>query len=303
MTVSDAAFMPELPALICNDEWHTDYPNSLEQLEAVVQRDLDLVRYPARTWVLPKIAPHGEVAHDAIIVGGGQSGLATAFGLMRQRVGRILVIDENPVGREGPWDTYARMLTLRTDKYVGGMELGLPALSLRSWFEAKYGRAAWNAMDKLPRKMQCDYLAWYRRVLDLPTRNECRLTSFHPAQNGLIEVTMESAGTSNTLWCRKLIFATGIEGNGTRNLLPCIAALPKSVLGAHRRCDRLRAIGRQARRGSGWRSLSFRQRRGRRGSRSVERPSLPPPYRTQPLKPHILGSIQRFPRPLSRSAE
>lgn len=228
MTVSDAAFMPDIPALVSFGECVTDSPASLEQLEAAIHRDLDLLRYPSRSWVLPKLAPAGNLAYDVIVVGGGQSGLATAFGLMRQRVDRVLVIDENPAGREGPWDTYARMLTLRTDKYVGGMELGFPALSLRSWFEAQYGGSAWAAMDKLPRAMQCRYLAWYRRVLGLPVRNECRLVAFQPGPDGLIELTVETAGTTSTLWCRKLIFATGIEGNGTRNTLPCVAALPSS---------------------------------------------------------------------------
>ena len=137
-----------------SDECATDNPASLERLEAAIHRDLDLLRYPSRSWVLPKVAPDGGLAYDAIIVGGGQSGLAAAFGLMRQRVDRVLVSDENAAGH-GAWDTYARMLTLRTDKYVGGMELGLPALSLRSWFEAQYGSPAWAAMDKLPREMQC----------------------------------------------------------------------------------------------------------------------------------------------------
>ena len=64
-------------------------------------------------------------------------------------------------------------------------------------------------------------------------RNECRLVAFRPGPDGLIEVTIETATTTSALWCRKLIFATGIEGNGTRNILPCIAALPSKFLGAY----------------------------------------------------------------------
>ncbi len=224
MTVNSAAFMPDIPAAACVDEGGVDHAASLDRLEAAVHRDLDLIRYPIKSWVLPKTSPDGGHVFDVAIAGGGQSGLAAAFGLIRQRVNNILVIDENPPGFEGPWDTYARMLTLRTDKFVGGMELGLPALSLRAWFEAQYGRPAWDAMDKLPRDLQSRYLAWYRRVLNLPVRNQCRLTSFRHGPDGLIALTVEPAGT---LWCRKLIFATGIEGNGARGTLPFIDALPR----------------------------------------------------------------------------
>ena len=230
MTVHDAAFMPDLPAMTCDDMPQADHgPEALRRLEQTVRRDLDLIRYPIRAWVLPKPAPGGGQALDALIVGGGQSGLATAFGLKRQRVDNILVIDENPLGREGPWDTYARMLTLRTDKYVNGMDLGLPSVSLRAWFEARYGRRAWEAADKLPRQTQTQYLAWYRDVLALPVRNECRLTAFHPGPDQLISVEIETAGKRDTIWCRELIFATGIEGNGTRNTLPFFENLPRHL--------------------------------------------------------------------------
>ena len=106
------------------------------------------------------------------IVGGGQAGLTAAFGLMQQRVTNILVIDENPEGREGPWGTYARMPTLRTQKDVGGIDLGLPNLSLRAWFEVQYGRRAWDELYKIPTDIWSRYLAWYRGVLGIPMRNE-----------------------------------------------------------------------------------------------------------------------------------
>ena len=227
MTIQDAAFMPDLPALMNpNSLADVALPRSLRELEVLVKRDLDLVRYPIKSWVLPKHAPDGGRAYDAIIVGGGQSGLATAFGLKRERIDNILIIDQNSPGREGPWNTYARMWKLRTDKYVGGMDLGLPSLSLRSWFEARHGPGAWEAMERLPREMQHEYLAWYRRLLDLPVRNDCRLTGFSPAADDLIELKVEMNGVAGVLWCRTLIFATGIEGNGTRNSLPFIDALP-----------------------------------------------------------------------------
>jgi hypothetical protein len=35
-------------------------------------------------------------------------------------VTNVLVLDENPAGLEGPWVTYARMVTLRTNKALTG---------------------------------------------------------------------------------------------------------------------------------------------------------------------------------------
>lgn len=38
------------------------------------------------------------------------------------QVTNVLILDENPEGLEGPWVTYARMVTLRTNKALTGVE-------------------------------------------------------------------------------------------------------------------------------------------------------------------------------------
>jgi hypothetical protein len=40
--------------------------------------------------------------------------------LSTPQVTNVLVLDENPAGLEGPWVTYARMVTLRTNKALTG---------------------------------------------------------------------------------------------------------------------------------------------------------------------------------------
>jgi cation diffusion facilitator CzcD-associated flavoprotein CzcO len=222
----DPARMPHLEELTTAADLETGaqnlLPKSLGQLELLLRRDLDLIRYPARPWVLTREAPDGAPALDVLVVGGGQAGVTAAFGLMKERVTNILVIDENPQGREGPWGTYARMPTLRTQKDVGGVDLGLPNLSLRAWFETQYGRPAWDELYKIPTDIWSRYLAWYRRVLDIPMHNDTRLSGFRP-ENGLIACEVIENGRPRTLWTRTLVFATGIEGNGARHVPDFIA--------------------------------------------------------------------------------
>src|SRR5262245_31701906 len=94
--------------------------NGLAELGERVRRDLLLLDYPQREWLVPRKSSGGEPIYDVLIVGGGQGGLAVAFALMRERVRNLLVVDENPEGLAGPWLRFARMRTLRTPKYLTG---------------------------------------------------------------------------------------------------------------------------------------------------------------------------------------
>ena len=57
--------------------------NALTALEARVCADLARTAHPGAGWLAPRQAPDGGPALDVLVVGAGQSGLATAFGLMR----------------------------------------------------------------------------------------------------------------------------------------------------------------------------------------------------------------------------
>ncbi len=167
----------------------------------------------------------GEV-RDVIIVGGGQSGLGAAFGLRRERVQDILVLDENPQGFEGPWVTYARMITLRTPKHLTAIDFGIPSLTFRAWWEARCGAAAWEAIDKIPRGDWMAYLRWFRTVLNLPVLNDARVDRIEPMGPGLFHVHTHRG----VFAARKVILATGIQGGGEWHVPPEIAAaLPKSL--------------------------------------------------------------------------
>lgn len=111
---------------------------SLEALNEQVKRDLSYLAFGGEDWVCPTPHPEGHV-YDTVIIGGGQCGLGVAFGLLRERISNILIIDENVEGYEGPWVTYARMMTLRTPKHLISIDLGVPSLTFRSWWEAQFG--------------------------------------------------------------------------------------------------------------------------------------------------------------------
>src|SRR3990167_8073093 len=98
--------------------------NRLEAHSAQVRKDLEVLGIGQPTWVRPR-----DGIYDVVIVGGGQSGFGAAFGLIRERISNILVIDENPKGMEGPWVTYARMITLRTPKDLLSIDQGIPSLT------------------------------------------------------------------------------------------------------------------------------------------------------------------------------
>jgi cation diffusion facilitator CzcD-associated flavoprotein CzcO len=184
---------------------------SLELLEQELARDLQRIGHGGESWTQPRVHRHGHV-YDVLIVGGGQSGLGAAFALQRERVGNVLVIDENPDGLEGPWVTYARMVTLRTPKQLTSIDLGVPSLTFRAWWEAQHGAAGWDALDKIPRGEWMDYLRWYRRVLRLPVRNNTKLAWIEP--NVAPGVHRLHLAMGAPLLARKIILATGIQGGG-----------------------------------------------------------------------------------------
>ncbi|CAI6052833.1 FAD-dependent oxidoreductase [Cohnella sp. JJ-181] len=206
---------------------------SLEALNARVKTDLSYLAYGGATWVRPTPHPEGHV-YDAVIVGGGQSGLGIAFGLLRERIYNILIIDENPEGAEGPWETYARMMTLRTPKHLTSIDLGIPSLTFRSWWEAQFGPEGWEAVDKIPRGDWMNYLRWYRQVLNLPVVNETRLRLMEPAGDGIHRLHLEGAGAlSPALLARKVVLATGVQGGGEWHVPPMIAESLPTGLYAH----------------------------------------------------------------------
>lgn len=196
---------------------------SLEAHNARVRHDLEALCYPGSDWLNPATHPEGPV-HDVIIIGGGQSGLSAAFALKRERIHNLLILDESAEGFEGPWETYARMMTLRTPKGITSIDMGVPSLTFRAFWEAQHGAEGWARLDKIPRGDWMAYLRWYRRVLDLPVRNGVRVSDIEPI-DGLFRVH----ASDGSYLARKVILATGIQGGGGWHTPQMIRGLPRHL--------------------------------------------------------------------------
>ncbi|MEI8146391.1 MAG: NAD(P)/FAD-dependent oxidoreductase, partial [Alphaproteobacteria bacterium] len=200
--------------------------DSLAALEARIARDLDAIAHPNQAWLPERLGPDGKRALDVLVVGAGQSGIAAAFGLTRSAVTNVLVVDAAPEGREGPWTTYARMPNLRSPKELTGPDLDIPSLTYRSWHEAKYGEAHWQALVRIPKGDWNDYLLFVRRVTGLKVENNTEVTDLAPADGGLIAATLVSSAGTRVVYARKVLLATGQDGVGTWWMPPMLARLP-----------------------------------------------------------------------------
>ena len=72
-----------------------------------------------------------------------------------------------------------------------------------------------------------DYLAWYKKVLKLPVKNNHRLVSIIPRENGL-ELAIQTPIELLTIRARKLVLATGRAGFGGLEMPAWVDQLPSS---------------------------------------------------------------------------
>jgi hypothetical protein len=201
----------------------------LDVLADQARRDIAALAHPDGAWVRPTCDPSGKHVFDVAIVGAGQSGLVIGLALKREGVRNVVLLDRNPAGYEGPWENFARMAVLRTPKTVVGSELGIPSLSVRAWFETRYGADAWERITWIPRRDWMAYLRWYRAVAELDIRNGVAVAAIEPAGNSLALRVAEPGGSSTVL-ARRVVLATGQDGGGAWAVPEEIErALPRSA--------------------------------------------------------------------------
>lgn len=198
-------------------------------LSRQVEAELGLFAYPLQDWVRPVRRPDRGTVHNVIIVGGGQAGLAIAFGLRQERISGVMVLDENAEGQEGPWITYARMITLRTLKFLTGPDLGVPSLTFRRWHAARHGEDAWDHLVRVDKADWMRYLVWFRRTLNIPVRNDVRLKRIEPA-GAVWALHLETPDGPEVALTREVVLATGLEGAGARRVPDFVRdRLPREV--------------------------------------------------------------------------
>jgi cation diffusion facilitator CzcD-associated flavoprotein CzcO len=196
----------------------------LEALEERLHADLAWLNLPPTAWLPPMAHAEGPVL-DIAIVGAGMGGLAVA-GALRVLGLHATLFDKAPRDLEGPWATTALMETLRSPKQVSGPALDLPALTFYAWYQAQFGRAAWEALDKIPRLQWADYLSWYRRVLALDVRSEHEIKAVRPRQDHVVELTVEHDGKLQTVLARRVVLALGLEAFGGPLIPDFVNGLP-----------------------------------------------------------------------------
>lgn len=203
----------------------------LDRHEARVRRDLALLGVPAKPWLHSQTTDTGKPVLDVAIIGAGMNGIAAAAALLAKGIANIRLFDANEPGREGPWNRYARMDTLRSPKTLTGPALGIPALTFAAWYAASFGEAAWDALYKIPNAVWVDYLSWLQRVLALPVQHRTTLTRLRP-HDGLLALDIETAEGARAIFARHAVLATGRGGAGgdvwpdvvPQDLKPALAA-------------------------------------------------------------------------------
>ncbi|WP_370679777.1 FAD/NAD(P)-binding protein [Comamonas sp. GB3 AK4-5] len=224
--MTDKSFSPisgtELPPV---PQQNLSSPRNQAALDAQAleaRRDLERLNYPAPNWVQGSTAA-GKSTLDVLVVGAGMCGQTAAFALLREGVRNLRVIDATTRGNEGPWATYARMLTLRSPKQLTGPDLGVPSLTFRAWYEAQHGvgemstfdaaTPGWAGLHKIGRVDWRDYLLWVRDTADLPVDNGVRLLEVSDEGSELI-ARLQGPQGEETVRARKIILALGRDGSG-----------------------------------------------------------------------------------------
>lgn len=195
---------------------------ALSNLTRLAHEQLRALGEDTKNWVFE--APGTDV--DVAIVGGAQTGVATAFALRRAGIHRIRVFDMARPGREGCWNTIARMKTLRSPKDSTGPELGIPALTFEAWYVARQGLEAYQSLDKIPTEIWSDYLRWFRTSTGVQVENETCVLAIEPVRDHL-RLTIEWPAGHTHVTARKVVLATGMDACGGHAVPAAVRKLPR----------------------------------------------------------------------------
>ncbi|XUY28959.1 NAD(P)-binding domain-containing protein [Agrobacterium sp. rho-8.1] len=186
---------------------------ALSALKDAARADLAQLGFPAAPWLAPIESDEKRPVDDVAIIGGGQSGITIAAQLKWDGLAAVSVFDSAPAGHEGPWTTFARMEELRTPKTLVGNEFNVANLSVRRWFETRYGKTAWETLSRIPRTDWRDYLDWYAAAFSIAITNNTKVVDIAPAGD-LIALDVSCEGRISRRFARAVVLATGFDGAG-----------------------------------------------------------------------------------------
>jgi cation diffusion facilitator CzcD-associated flavoprotein CzcO len=172
---------------------------------ARVADELDHLGLPPKEWLPPHDGPDGAEMLDVLVVGAGMCGIAAAAALRFKGIHRVRLLDQSAGGQEGPWVTTARMRTLRSPKHLPGIALGMPSLTFRAYYTARFGRPAWDALYKIGNGDWQAYLSWVAHMLRLPVASGTAAVRVL-ARGPHLAVEMADGGI---LHARRVVLATG----------------------------------------------------------------------------------------------
>jgi cation diffusion facilitator CzcD-associated flavoprotein CzcO len=229
----DFGLLASSPGAAAQRQARREDPEGLRTLEARVAHDLACLNYPPPDWVPPRTGPDGSPMLDVFVAGGGMCGQTVAYALRRDGVSRVRVVDAREEGSEGPWATFARMEMLRSPKHLTGPDLGVPSLTFRAWYEARFGSDGWAALHKVWRLDWRDYLLWVRRQVGVAVDGGTRLAGVEAVSGGLA-LRLDGPDGRRTVHARTLVLALGREGSG-RPRRPAFASLDPDAPAARAR--------------------------------------------------------------------
>lgn len=87
---------------------------------------------------------------------------------------------------------------------------------MQSYYEARFGKEAWDALDKIPRELWMEYLMWYREVLNIPVLNSCKVLKIEPIHasqaDAGFKVSVLRNGQPDYMYTRKVSWKGGQAG-------------------------------------------------------------------------------------------
>ncbi len=157
-----------------------------------------------------------------LMVGAGMAGISAAFQLQRLGITNVLLLDENPEGKEGPWTTYARMRHLRSGKELEGPAHFTPEMNFKSFYSQKYGPQQWEEIYKISNQDWNDYLVWLKQSLHLHVENNVRVLKIEEKEERYYLHTTKGMYETN-----RVVLSTGRMGFGGLRLPHWIDKLPR----------------------------------------------------------------------------